>query len=128
MANRQFTQFRLSLEKKVVDLFADVTFGSSGAPTLNKANSKGIKSIVRSSAGKYVITLQDSYQRLLVVKHVFINATAPAAPGMYIFAQIVGSVTAPTITVIFNTAGTATDPASGEEVLLQISLNDTTAV
>lgn len=128
MSNRLMSQFRYSLEKKVVDLYADVTFGASGAPTLVAAKSKGIKSISRTSAGKYVVTLQDSYTRLLMMKHVFINATAPASPGAYVFAQTVGSVNPPTITVVFNAAGTATDPASGEEVLIQISLSDSSAI
>jgi hypothetical protein len=128
MANRQFTQFRYSLEKKIVDLFADVTFGSSGAPTLVKAKSKGVKSITRTSAGLYVITLQDSYKRLLMMKAIFINATAPASPAAFIVSTTVGSVNPPAITVTFNSAGVATDPASGEEVLLQIVLSDSDAI
>lgn len=128
MANRLMNQFRYSLEKKVVDLFADVTFGATGAPTLVAKNSKGVKSITRSSAGKYVITLQDSYARLLMVKHAFINATAPASPSSYIVSQTVGTANPPTITVQFNAAGTATDPASGEEALIQFVLSDSSAI
>lgn len=124
MSNRLYTQFRYSLEKRVVDLFADVTFGASGAPTLNTAKSKGVKSITRSSAGKYVLTLQDSFNGLLMLKHSFVNATAPAAPGAYIVSHTVGSASPATITIQFNAAGTATDPASGEEALLQVVLKD----
>lgn len=127
MANRWFNQFRLSLEKQVVDLWADVTFGSSGTPTLVTANSKGIASISHSSTGLYVVTLQNSYVRLLMVEARFINATAPAAPGMYITTSSVTSASAPTVTLQFNAAGSATDPGSGEELLLQFTLRNSTA-
>lgn len=131
MANRYFNQFRLSLEKSVVDLFADVTFGGTGAPTLVAANSKGVASISRTSAGLYVITLSDSYVTpLLMVNHRFIknSATIPAAPLMYVVTQAVGTVAAPTITIQFDAvAGTAADPDSGDEVLLQFTLRNSTA-
>jgi hypothetical protein len=47
MANRRFEQFQLSLEKAVVTLYGKVAIGSTGAPTISAANSKGILSIVR---------------------------------------------------------------------------------
>jgi hypothetical protein len=122
MSNQRYTQFRYAKEKKVVDLFAKVTFGSTGAPTLVVAQSKGVKSITRNSAGDYTITLGDKYTTLLGVRHIFQNATAPASPASYI-----KSATASTVELVFNAAGTATDPASGEAVLLQFIFNDTTA-
>lgn len=131
MANRYFNQFRLSLEKSVVDLFANVTFGAVGAPTLVAANSKGIASISRSDTGKYVITLSDSYVTpLLMVNHVFIknSATIPAAPQMFIVSQAVGTVATPTVTVQFAASGgAATDPDSGDEVILQFTLRNSSA-
>jgi hypothetical protein len=128
MANRSFVRNTSTLEKAPVRLFARVTFGSSGAPTLDKAKSKGVKSISRTSAGLYVITLQDSYQRLLNMKHLFLNATAPAAPGMYLVTDATSTNSAPAVTVQFNAAGTATDPGSGEEVRLTFELSNSTAV
>lgn len=128
MANRLFNQFRLSLEKQVVDLFMDVTFGATGAPTLVKAKSKGIKSITRTSAGLYAVTLQDTYVRLLMAKHVFVNATAPASPGMYITTETVATLATPVVNITFNAAGTATDPGSGEEVRVQFTLSNSTAI
>jgi hypothetical protein len=128
MANRRYDQFRYSLEHKVVDLFAKVTFGASGAPTLAAAVSKGIKSIVRNGAGDYTVTLQDPYAGLLLVKHNFDTSgaagAAPAAPGMWLKAQSVGTSSGGTIRLVFNAAGTATDPASGEAVLLQLVLKN----
>lgn len=124
MANRRFYQFRLSLEPQVVDLYAHITFGAAGAPTLDAAQSRGIASVTRNSAGNYTIALQDNYNRLLIVKHVFVESTAPAAPGMFVSNDSVVSATAPALTVVFNAAGTATDPATGDQVRLQISLKN----
>lgn len=50
------------------------------------------------------------------------GSSAPAAPAMWIKADAVAS--AGTIRIVTNDAGTATDPASGEVLLLEIVLND----
>lgn len=131
MANRWFTQFALTLEKQVVNLYAHVTFGSSGAPTLDAKNSKGVKSIVRNSAGDYTVTLSDGYYKLLGVNHVFDasgnSGTAPASPLMYVKSKSIAQ-TAATVEVVFTVAaGTATDPASGEGVYLNFILGNSTA-
>lgn len=134
MANRYFRQFVNTVEPQVVKLFARVTFGSSGAPTLVAASSKGIKSISRVSAGKYTITLgnaavTDTYNALLMVKHLFDetanSGTAPVSPSMFLTANAVA--TAGTLQVVFNAAGTATDPASTEAVMLEITLKNSSA-
>lgn len=128
MANRQFYQFRYSLEANVVDLFMTVSFGSTGAPTLTANQNKGIASITRTGAGAYTILFTDNYARLMGTRHTFNEAsnsnTAPASPGMWVTADNSASTTAPGIQVTFNSAGTATDPASGEIVLMQITLKN----
>lgn len=131
MANRYFTQFIASLAKTPVFLFGRVTFGAAGAPTLDAVNSKGIKSITRTGAGAYTIVLgsavgTDIYPRLFTVDAVFLNATAPASPLVYIVSETVK--TNGTINVQFDsTAGVATDPGSGEEVRFLITLTNSTA-
>jgi hypothetical protein len=114
-------------ELKTVDLFMDFTVGASGAPTLKATNSIGIKSITRNSTGNYTIVLADRYVRCLNVCETLVS-TAPAAPVMSVtsIANVNGSVTplAPSLTVQFQTpTGTATDPASGEEILIAIQLS-----
>lgn len=136
MANRLFRQFMNTAEPAVVKLYARVTFGAAGAPTLVTASSKGIKSIVRDAAGKYTITLglvggaTDTYNALLMVTHLFDasgnSGTAPAAPDMFLLANSVSS--AGTLQVEFDAAGVATDPASGEAVLLEITVKNSSAV
>jgi hypothetical protein len=137
MANRFFNQFRKCLEKEQVNLFAHVSFGAAGAPTLDNANSKGIKSISRVSAGKYTIvfglsasstfaTNIDTYVKLLGLNHKFLNSSAPAAPLSYI---VTNSVTSGSVVVQFtDSAGVATDPASGEQVYLEIAVGNSSAI
>lgn len=135
MANRTFNQFRESIEKGVVELWAEITFGLTGAPTLvtsNGTRSKGIASVSRTSQGLFVVTLKDNYVRLLDSACTFILAAGsfPAAPGYQVTANAVTSTTAPTVTVQFvNAAGnTATDPGNGEEVRLRFALSNSAAI
>lgn len=141
MANRRYEQFQLSLEKKAVSLYAKVTFGASGAPTLvtsttigglTRQMSKGIASIARNSAGTYTITFgapststqpaqTDNYYFLMDARSVFVNSTSPASPSMYVKADNSASGN---VQIVFNNAGTATDPASGEAVLLHFVLSN----
>lgn len=121
MANRLLQQFTFSTEKMPVQLYMQVSFGSTGAPTLVQGSSF-VSSIVRNSAGDYTITLRDAYNRLMGMDQRFLNTAAPAAPGMWIKSQAVA--TSKTIGIVFNAAGTPTDPASGENVYLIIFLKN----
>lgn len=128
MANRLFNQFGATLEKGVVTLFGDVTIGATGAPTLVAANSKGIKSIVRNSAGDYTITLQDTYNKFLSLWVGFQKATAAAAPNQTVKAKSLNATGGATIEfVLYNNAGAATDPASGEELFIEICVGNSSA-
>lgn len=49
MANRQYTPIMFALEKNVVHLGLHITFGASGAPTIDAPNSKGLCSIVQAT-------------------------------------------------------------------------------
>lgn len=123
MANRNFrSQFQYSYVKEPVDLNVRVSFGASGAPTTVSGTGMGIASIARVSAGVYDITLQNSYAALLGIRHTFIKATAPSSPSLYVSSDASATLAAPIIRVVFNAAGTATDPASGELVLMKIEL------
>jgi hypothetical protein len=121
---------RTARELHLVDLFADFAVGASGAPTLKQNVSLGIKSIVRNSTGNYTVNLASTYVRCVMVNEALVSA-APAAPIMSVvsIANANGSVTplAPSITVQFqNSAGTATDPANGEEILLNLIMSKST--
>lgn len=122
---RYRSQFRFSMEGQAVDIFAKVTFGSTGAPTLNWGS--GISGITRSSTGKYVIALTSVFQALIDAGYTFIESSgAPASPAMYVTSDASSNATAPAVTIQFNSAGTATDPGSGEVVLLRLTLRNST--
>jgi hypothetical protein len=137
MANRYNQQFQLTQEKRVTSIFAKVTFGASGAPTLSASNSKGVLSVTRNSAGTYTfvfgsgsgVSLQkDSYVKLLTINNVMNSgASAPAAPAMYIKADNTASNSSASIQIVMNSAGTATDPASGEIGYYEFIFGDSTA-
>jgi len=119
MANRRMEQFNYTNLKAVCTLYFKVTFGASGAPTLATTNGGYISSIVRNSAGDYTITLADNYNALLDVNYVFNSgSSAPAAPAMWVKSDAIAA--SKTLRVVFNTGGTATDPASGEVLLMNI--------
>lgn len=141
MANRmQSAVTMLSFEKNTKVVFAKVTIGATGAPTLVTAQSKGIISISRSSAGRYVLTFGTTSNGS-IVKDVYVKrldfgqhfdttgtAAAPAAPLCYVAADGTATVGNSTITLQFTVAaGTATDPASGEIMYLAFAFGDSTA-
>lgn len=72
----------------------------SGAPYPQQyaAGSEGILSVVRTAIGKYTLTLQDNYQRLINI-----NAYAAVASGTPVFAIVTDNTT---ITNLGSTSGT----------------------
>lgn len=128
MANRWMQQFRYSLEKQVVDLWAHMTFDAVGDATLTTSNSKGIASVTHTGAGTYTVTLQDTYVKLLMATKTNIFAGTTAAPEMQVLSETVNTLGSPVITIQFSDrTGTATDPADTEQVKLQFSLGNSTA-
>ena len=65
MANRTFRTHGGTLEIDAVQLYAEVSVGAAGAPTL--VSSPGIASVERTGAGTYKVTLSDRYFKLLNV-------------------------------------------------------------
>lgn len=134
MAQHRFSQFALSLVKERVTLFMRVTFGATGAPTLDAVSSKGVKSITRNSAGNYTVVLgnaiqKDAYPKLFGVDVTYVcSSGSPAAPVNFLVSEQVATASNPSFVLQFvNSAGTATDPASGEEVRAVIDLTNSTA-
>lgn len=126
MADRQFrSQFQQSFSAQPVSLTPSISFGATGAPTL-AAGVSGIKSVVRNSAGKYTITLSDRYNSLKAMSLMQLaGSVSAAAPIVTIVSQAVNAAT-PTIVIQYRAIdnSTATDPASGEQALIQILLNN----
>ena len=136
MANRRFNNQQFTMTPACVAIYAKVTFGDTGAPTLDAPNSKGVVSVTQNSTGNYTFvfgttsTSLDTYAKLLNVTHVFDTSgpsAAPAAPAMYISNDSIASATAASVTLQFNAAGTAANPASGEIVHLEFDFKNSTA-
>ena len=131
MANRMFTNQQFTLEKAPVKLWARVSIGSTGAPTLSRG--KGIASISRTSAGLYVITLSDVYVALLNATCTQLKASGfLASPIFHVVAETVASTK--TITVQFSgptasgdTALKAVEVDQSNVLFLEITLSNSSA-
>lgn len=115
-------QFHNSYVPNLTCLYLKATIGASGAPTLTAAQSMGVDSISRVSAGKYLITFNKKYNGLRMAKSCFIATGGAAAPDLAVSVDAVAS--AGTLTVVTQSGGVNTDPANGEIMLLEIMLKD----
>lgn len=127
MANQYFNQFHYSPIPMLTSIFAKVSIGATGAPTLVTAGglSKGVASISRNGAGDYTVTLTDSYPYLVGVRAIFKASAAPAAPDVSVKAEAVAS--SKTVRILCSAAGVATDPGNGETMYLEIILKNSSA-
>lgn len=120
-------QFLYQLEAGVFQYYMHVSFGAAGAPTLDTANSKGITSIVRNSAGQYTITLANSqFRKLLGMTVDQFSSTSPqAAPFRTIEGNSVASSPATLVLQYYALDNTTpTDPASGEQAFVRIMVGN----
>lgn len=125
MANRRLYQFTYSSIANPVHVFAKITFGASGAPTL--ASNAFISSVTRNSAGDYTIVFRDLWSSLLGVNVVFDSGSSlPAAPAMNVKSNLVATAASKSLEIVFSDLETpaATDPASGEIAYLDIVLKN----
>lgn len=122
MANRTFNR-RQALEKEIKDIYAKVTVGSSGAPTL--VSPVGVASIVRNSAGNYTITLQDKYMALRFAQVSFLDDNAQDLRAQLIAEDV---ASAKTVQFVCLTGASATDPQSGQTMFIKLELKNTSAV
>jgi hypothetical protein len=133
MANRLFNRNTMTLEKQPVSLFLQAAIGATGAPTISALKSLGFKTITRSSAGKYVLALGgpagvDKYQRLLLLNASLIATTTSTVASVSVAVDNSAGTT-PSITIqCVDFAGAAVDPASGETLLVNAILDDSTAI
>lgn len=122
MANRNYNRVQ-ALAKETKLIYAQVTIGASGAPTL--VQPLGVASIVRNSAGLYTITLQDAYMAL---QYAHVEVVTPTAEDIQ--ANVVAEDVSGAKTVQFRTTavGVATDPADGDSLLIKLELRNSSVV
>lgn len=128
MANRLFKQFYLSFMNKLVGIFGEVTVGAVGAPTLVAANSKGIASIARVSAGLYNITMSDTYQKLLNFNASIILAAGAPSSMRCIVRSAIPSTTKVIQILFVDLNGAAVEVDSGSTLVLKFEFRDSAVV
>jgi hypothetical protein len=140
VANRYTTQFVNCLQKGINKVQLTVSFGASGAPTIDRSGfqSQGVVSVTRNSQGVFTIVfgtqagMLDVYPKLLGVSVVFNtvgSAAVPAAPIYYVSGNSVSTSGTCSVQLTFLDADTpaVTDPASGEVAYIEFTLKNSTA-
>lgn len=109
-------QFLYSKKNKLTALFAEITFGAASV-----ASYKGDDlTLSRTGVGEYTIVLKKKLHELLGVQGVFSGATVEGLNVHVLSADMsIGEI-------VINTeiAGTETDPASGNKLLLELKFNN----
>lgn len=110
-----------NLDREVIVIAGHATIGATGAPTLVAADSKGIASITRNSAGDYTVVLQDTFPRFLGGTITQYGSTSQDLT-FHIKSHTVG--TTKQFNFVCKTANTATDPTSGTELYWEIRVKN----
>lgn len=140
MANRNMGNRIYSFERDRKIVNAKVAIGATGAPTLDAANSKGVISVVRNSAGDYTFTFGyaqngvnqiDVYNKFLGLDIAIQNATGIPFTATYGIKAV--TLLSGTIEIVFsapiaagNTGLQATDPVNGDTLYLEFTFGDST--
>lgn len=128
MANRNFNRAQ-NLEKEVKGLFADVAIGGSGVSTLTKG--LGVTSVARDSAGVYIVTLDDKYNRLMKFGVIALSASVLGLTFELEAEDVDGAKTiqfrAVGPTAVGDTTPIETEIPSGTRLLIDIQLKNSTA-
>lgn len=122
IANRNYNR-KQALEKEVKEIYAEIAIGASGAPTLTRGT--GVASVSRTSAGLYVVTLQDQYMMLMQAQ-VSIQSASAQDLNSQLASQSVAT-SAKTVTFRTQAAGVATDPTSGSVLRVRLDLKNSSA-
>jgi hypothetical protein len=114
MANRQFQQFSGCLEKGVVKLYATITTTTSG--TIGSTSAVGLSvAKVAAEAGRYRITLEDKYTRLLAVNVIVAGASDAAYTTAAGVNSIIRNVDVSAATPVLDIQLTRTDTGADAE-------------
>ena len=110
----------LSTNREAITVSFRVNIGATGAVT--SVAGTGVASVVRTSAGLYTITLNETYPSLLSA-----NATLLAPVAVDLVPQFVSEAVASTKIIVLRTVAAAvlTDPANGASLLVNLVLRNT---
>jgi hypothetical protein len=131
MANRLYNQFQFSHEKMVTTLYGKLIVGTTGAVTTVKGT--GIKGIVRNSTGNYTVTFVDKFAMFLTARFQMAHSSASAVGAIQIFETVstlhtdVAYTNGTLVFQCLDFAGSAVDPESGSEVILEFVFRNSSA-
>lgn len=130
MANRYYNQFQYTAERAPVTLYATLEAGAAGAVAAVKGY--GIASITKeATAGQYSIVLSDKFVRCIGLDLKVIHSSISAVQVVQVLqtpAQLQAAVVAGTPIVVqcVDKTGAAVNPESGAQVLIQLTLVNST--
>ncbi|MHC5062027.1 MAG: hypothetical protein ACYTFK_13195 [Planctomycetota bacterium] len=116
---------RKSVQTGLTDITGKVTIGATGAVTA--FDMPGVATLVRTSTGKYTLTLKSEYAEFVKLDVTFIKTTHAGIFSHQVNAETVAATTKTVILDCFNASGTLTDPASGTLMYLHLVVRTTTA-
>ena len=121
MADRTFHLPEGSLENRMVELYAEITFGAAGA--VSASSGKGIASVTRDALGEYTIAFTDRFPAFMAASFDY-ETTETNAGWACTQSEAVDTAT-PSLTFRTNdAAGAKADPASGETLRVCIKLKN----
>lgn len=94
----------------------------AGNPTSTAQDVKGVASITRNNAGEWLITLQDTYKRLLSAQATIQMATATDLVPQFATIANVGTTSAVTLLLRANAVATPTDIAANANNSISVTL------
>lgn len=121
---RAYQMDRKSIQTGITDITGKLTVGASGAVTA--FDMPGVTTFVRTSQGKYTLTLDSSYREFIGCIFTVLDT---ASAGIFLF-QINAETVASTQTVIIDcldAAGAIQDPADGALIYIHLQVRTTTA-
>lgn len=122
MASRNFNNECLHLEREVVKLYVKLTIGASGAVTLTRG--KGVASAALTATGRYTLTLDDKYSRLLYANGNVMRTTGTCDEQIKLNAETVASTKTVEIGVTKTSDGTVLEPTSGDIIFVELTLQN----
>jgi hypothetical protein len=116
--NRRMDQFQYSLADSMLRYRCKATIGASGAPTVVSTQSEGVASLERSGTGAYTLTLDDKPAQFVDMNVLIENSSEANYLQFHLADETIA--TDKTIDFVMHQAGTATDPASGDVMWIDL--------
>jgi hypothetical protein len=122
---RAYFRDRQAVQTGITTITGKLTVGASGAVTA--FDMPGVSTFVRTSQGKYTLTLDNSYREFIGCDFTVLDT---ASAGIFLFQINAETVSATTPTVIIDcldAAGAIQDPADGALIYIHLQVRTTTA-